>query len=250
MSNYTPRLRLFGGPNGSGKSTLKRSLREQYADSFFGAFLNADELESRMREKRSLDPVWYQVSWDARAVSAHLRDSPRLASAGLASDMARLRVVGNRLDFKDSEVNSYVAAEAIACLGQALMDAGRPFSVETVMSHPSKLDLIRRARGAGYRTYLYFVATDNPEINLSRVRNRARQGGHDVPEDKVRTRYTRSLGLLPDAIRLTSRAYVFDNSGAEMRWLAEITDGTRLELKSGQEVPRWFHDSVLSKMSL
>ena len=111
--------------------------------------------------------------------------------------------------------------------------------------------LLAEAQHLGYRTYLYFVATDDPAINISRVRNRVRLGGHDVPEDRIVTRYHRSLELLLDAIHQTNRAYVFDNSGdnkdQKHTWLAEITDGRVLELKSDQ-IPAWFKRAVLDKI--
>jgi predicted ABC-type ATPase len=118
------------------------------------------------------------------------------------------------------------------------------------MSHRSKVDLLAQAQRLGYRTYLYFVATDDPAINISRVRNRVSQGGHAVPEEKIEERYHRSLNLLMDAIRHSHRAYIFDNStDAQNRnhiWLAEITDGKMLELKT-QQMPAWFKQAVLDK---
>ena len=96
---------------------------------------------------------------------------------------------------------------------------------------------------------LYYIATDDPEINISRVRYRVeKQGGHAVPEHKITSRYHRSLGLLWKAISYTNRAYIFDNStqGQERTWLAEITNGRNLELKSNQ-IPAWFRRAVLDK---
>lgn len=63
------------------------------------------------------------------------------------------------------------------------------------------------------------------------------------------SRYHRSLGLLMEAIRHADRAYVFDNSGhlQEKVWLAEITSGKVLELKTDQ-VPAWFKRAVLDKI--
>lgn len=119
------------------------------------------------------------------------------------------------------------------------------------MSHPSKVAILIQAQAAGFRTYLYFVATDDPAINISRVRNRVALKGHDVPEDKMVTRYHRSLDLLVDAIWHTNRAYIFDNSGdskdGNQTWLAEITEGRQLELKTDQ-IPAWFKRSVLDKI--
>ncbi len=57
----------------------------------------------------------------------------------------------------------------------------------------------------------------------------------------------RSLDLLLTAIRSSSRAYIFDNSSEEVAWLAEITDGKDLVLKTDR-VPSWFRRSVLDKL--
>ncbi len=148
------------------------------------------------------------------------------------------------------EVNSYVASVAADFLRRALVERKCSFTFETVMSSPDKVALLAMARSAGYRTYLYYIATDDPQINISRVRNRVKLGGHDVPEDKIVARYHRSLGLLMDAIRHTDRAYIFDNSGEDLgkTWLAEITDGSLLELKVSQ-IPAWFKRAVLGKIS-
>ena len=77
-----------------------------------------------------------------------------------------------------------------------------------------------------------------------------KQGGHSVPEDKIVSRYHRSIDLLAEAIRFTNRAYVFDNSGnnQERTWLAEITDGRILEIKARQ-LPAWFDQAVLQKIT-
>ena len=119
------------------------------------------------------------------------------------------------------------------------------------MSHSSKIKLLERGRILGFRTYLYFIATDDPLININRVKLRVAQGGHSVPKDKIVSRYYRSLDLLMDAIRQTDRTYIFDNSsdGSEHTWIAEITHGSILEMKTGSE-PAWFRRSVLDKIGI
>ncbi len=72
----------------------------------------------------------------------------------------------------------------------------RRFSFETVFSHPSNLDTMRQAVNAGYKVYLYFVSTESPAINKYRVQLRVAQNGHDVPGDKIESRYYRSMELL------------------------------------------------------
>jgi predicted ABC-type ATPase len=63
------------------------------------------------------------------------------------------------------------------------------FSFETVMSHPSKIDLMREARMSGFHVVLYFVALDDPMLNVERVAQRVALGGHPVPKDRILARW-------------------------------------------------------------
>jgi predicted ABC-type ATPase len=114
------------------------------------------------------------------------------------------------------------------------------------MSSPDKVQFLKYAQDQGFRTYLYFIATEAPEINISRVKNRVIQGGHPVPEDKIVSRYYRSLDLLADAVQFTDRAYIFDNSFHAKVWLAEITEGKMLEMKT-DVMPHWFKIALWDK---
>jgi len=238
---------MFAGPNGSGKSTLKSYLRQE----LLGVYLNPDEIEQEIRSQGFLDFAAYGVTTTADEALSFFHGSSFLASNGFGGAAKRLDFSNGRLDFANVEVNSYFASVAGDFLRRKLLELKVSFTFETVMSHPSKVELLAKAQQAGYRTYLYFVATDDPAINLSRVRNRVKLGGHAVPEDRIAPRYHRSLELLIDAIRHTNRAYVFDNSGDNKEhkhtWLAEITDGKLLELKSDQ-IPAWFRRSVLDRI--
>ena len=160
--------------------------------------------------------------------------------------VARLRFSAGRLYFEPGTANAYFASVASDFIRHRLLAAKASFTFETVMSSPDKVEFMAKAQAAGCRTYLYYVATDDPIINQSRVQFRVREGGHSVPPDKITSRYHRSLRLLPDAIRASHRSYIFDNSGrtGDHTWLAEITDGRRLELKS-DVIPSWFKRAVL-----
>ena len=92
------------------------------------------------------------------------------------------------------------------------INEGMSFSFETVMSHPSKVDLLKVAKTRGFRVALYFVATESPDLNVRRVRQRVALGGHDVPEERIRERYDRTLQLLPDAMACADQVVLFDNS--------------------------------------
>jgi predicted ABC-type ATPase len=142
-------------------------------------------------------------------------------------------------------------AQAIADERRALfIGARQSFSFETVMSHPSKLEVLREARAAGFFVQMFFVATDDPLINVSRVANRVAKGGHDVPVHKIMERYTRVLALLPEAVRLCDAATLFDNSGMMIKpWMATELHEGRLVCRSpgiaaGPRVPDWMNADV------
>lgn len=238
---------MFAGPNGSGKSTLKAVLPAE----LLGVFLNPDDIEDEIRRQGFLDFAAYHVTTNAKEVLPFFTGSVFLKDAGYADTAKKLHFSNGRLNFENLEVNSYFASVAGDFLRQKLLERKETFTFETVMSHRSKVDLLARAQAVGYRTYLYFVATDDPAINISRVRNRVKLGGHAVPEDRIAPRYHRSLALLMDAIQHSNRAYIFDNSGdnADRRhtWLAEITEGKTLELKT-DKIPSWFKRVVMDKI--
>jgi predicted ABC-type ATPase len=135
-------------------------------------------------------------------------------------------------------------------LRRKLLEKRVSFSFETVMSSPDKVALLKQAQALGYRTYLYYIATEDPAINVARVKARVNLGGHDVPEDKIVSRYARSLNLLMEAVKHTNRAYLFDNSrqATDRLWGAEITDARELELKC-DPMPRWFQKTVWEKIN-
>lgn len=239
---------MFAGPNGSGKSVLKAYLPAR----LLGTYLNPDEIEAGIRRDGFLDLSAFGVASTAEEVCAVFAGSEFLKAEGLAIEPQWLSLREGRLHFDGVIVDSYLASVATDFLRTKLLDQRRSFTIETVMSHPGKVRMLEQAQQLGYRTYLYYVATDDPEINVSRVRNRVGLGGHPVPEDKIITRYHRSLLLLLEAIRHANRAYIFDNStdSAERKhtWLAEITDGKTLELKADR-VPAWFKRAVLDRIN-
>lgn len=236
---------MFAGPNGSGKSTLKTVLPAK----LLGVYLNPDEMEREMRTNGCLDLGGFGVETTAEAAKEFFGESVFLKEAGFVHAADQVSVAERRLIFAPEAVNSYVASVTADFLRQRLLHARASFTLETVMSHPSKVALLEQAQRLGYRTYLYFIATDDPEINVSRVKTRVQLGGHAVPEDKIVKRYHASLDLLMAAIRHTNRAYIFDNSGEgqEKTWLAEVTEGKELEMKTDL-MPAWFKHAVWERI--
>ena len=106
---------------------------------------------------------------------------------------------------------------------------------------------MKRAKEEGYKCYLYFAAVNSPGISVARVKQRKQEGGHGVPENKIRERYSRTLNNLIDAIRLSYRTYLFDNSQT-MKLVAEVSTDRMLRL-TGDHIPVWLKESVWDKLN-
>lgn len=243
-----PRLRVLAGPNGSGKSTIKPELRPQW----IGVFVNADEMERDLVASAGyLSLRSLGVSGEPDEVLKRIKKSlstfgleQRLDLKGLLAGMTLAEAL--RL-WVPGPYDSYLAASLADAVRQELLEEGQTFTFETVMSHPSKIDFMRQARERGYRVYLYFVATDDPTINIDRVHRRVLQGGHPVKDDLVVSRYHRSIALMTEACKVAHRAYIFDNSGAKHKLLAEVTDFEEIRLDASRISP-WFLETELWKL--
>ncbi|EET59630.1 hypothetical protein BRYFOR_08488 [Marvinbryantia formatexigens DSM 14469] len=87
------------------------------------------------------------------------------------------------------------------------------FCFETVLSTERNLKLLERAKEKGYFIRCYYVLTADPMINVLRVRSRVESGGHDVPEEKIISRYDRALALVKDLVKVCDVCHIYDNSG-------------------------------------
>lgn len=245
MNKETPRLRMFAGPNGSGKSTLKSMIRPE----LLGIYINPDEIEKEIREHNFLDLQSYGITTSQQELLDFFTKSSVLKENDSHADLLNLCFNDGKLIFHDAITNPYFPSAASDYIYNKLISSGKSFTFETVMSFSGKIDLLKRAQAKGYRTYLYYIATEDPDINISRVNHRVKMGGHSVPKDKIVNRYQRSLDLLMEAVQVTHRAYIFDNSMADKPlWLAEITDGRMLEMKTGQ-MPAWFKKALWDKFN-
>ncbi|MDP2388264.1 MAG: hypothetical protein Q8M29_17955 [Bacteroidota bacterium] len=237
------RLRVFAGPNGSGKSTLFNEFKKLYNP---GYFINADELEILLGTKGLIDLTEI-------GLKAHQKDLDNFKKSKAAQSLIKkakkenriinIEVAENFIVDKSKTTHSYEASFAASFIRHLLYKSNKSFSFETVMSHESKLEEIEEARENGYKTYLYFVCTDNPDINISRVENRVDKGGHVVEQAKIRSRYPNTLKNLFQAIQLSDRVYLFDNSGKKQVLLAEVFEGI-LEIKVNK-LPQWFMNYVM-----
>lgn len=230
------RLRIFAGPNGSGKSTLVGHVTSEFKINF-GFFVNADEIEKQLQSSGKFNFSATKLVLSQNDWLEFARKSSLVERAGQSDWLEKIALKNQQFEINQLEINSYHAALLADFLREKLLADGQTFTFETVLSDAQKLLFLKKALANGYRVYLYFVATDNPKINLIRVQNRVLEGGHDVPVEKIFSRYEKTLALLPQVLKLTHRAYLFDNS-VKLEFVAEITDGKVLTFENG-EIPVW-----------
>ncbi len=90
---------------------------------------------------------------------------------------------------------------------------GKHFAFETTCAGLHHLKTLQACKTAGYETILVFLWLPNAEMAIRRVGYRVKSGGHSIPSEVVRRRYTRGLqNLIRYYLPLVSRAVIYDNS--------------------------------------
>ncbi|MFA9197704.1 MAG: zeta toxin family protein [Aliarcobacter sp.] len=126
---------------------------------------------------------------------------------------AGLRFINADVLARELSLSSYAAADVAEVLRRQLMERGESFVFETVFSDPvgDKLAFLQSAVAAGYNVVLCFVGISGPAVSEERVAMRVSQGGHDVPAEKLVTRFPRTMTNLKTAIRDLPHVWIFDN---------------------------------------
>lgn len=117
--------------------------------------------------------------------------------------------------------HAYEAAAEAAALRERYIADQRSFITETVFSHPSKVELVRQAAEAGYRVHLRVLIVP-VDLSVARVAQRVLEGGHDVPEAKIRQRHDRLWTHVVEAIDVAYETRVYDSSGQTGRDFVEV----------------------------
>lgn len=85
------------------------------------------------------------------------------------------------------------AGRIVSARLRALTAERRSFCFETNLGSPGLVGRIDAWRADGYEVRLVFVSLPNVDLALARVAARVAAGGHDVPEETVRRRFTAGL---------------------------------------------------------
>jgi predicted ABC-type ATPase len=149
-----------------------------------------------------------------------------------------LRFVNADVIAQELSIDAYEAAELAERMRQVLVAQRESFVFETVFSDPVG-EFLRAAAASGYTVVLCFIGLDGADTSDDRVAMRVLQGGHDIPTEKLRERYPRSLANLKRAIEALPTVWVYDNSdlARPFRKVAEYAHGERIQ--AFEPLPSW-----------
>jgi predicted ABC-type ATPase len=216
---------MFAGPNGSGKTVLFTHLRNKsYIHTEL--YISADRIEQDLKIYHKFFFSSYRVKVTENEFMVYTKTSGLFQKLSDTSFLDRISIKSGVLTIANEKnlINSYVASFIATYLCEKLFSTSQSFCFETVLSHPSKFELFEKAKNAGYKTYLYFVCTDNWKLNVERVKLRVKEGGHDVDHKKIESRYFRSLKNFKQAAYSADSSFLIDNS-KDFTLLAELKGG-------------------------
>lgn len=123
---------------------------------------------------------------------------------------------------------------------EQLLRDHKDFIFETVLSSDGKVDFLKRAKEEGYFIRMFFICTDAPTINAARIAKRVMEGGHDVPIQKIISRYEKAIINAIKVMRFADRVYFYDNSvdNQNAQLLFRTTEG-QIAKRYMQSLPKW-----------
>ncbi len=141
----------------------------------------------------------------------------------------------------ESGLGAYEAAEVAEEMRRARFARKESFIFETVFSDPvgDKLSFLQDAVVEGYTVVLFFIGISSPDESIDRVGQRVVEGGHDVPTDKLVSRYPRVMENLRRAMTRLPLVLVYDNDDLREphRFCVAAGMGKVLEVK--EPVAEW-----------
>lgn len=173
-------------------------------------------------------------------------------------DLAALRILSVNPGIAQVEANSAAWQEGKRLLERAITER-LDFAFETTLGGKTIANLLAQALSEGIEVRIWYVGLDSVERHIARVLSRVAQGGHDIPEERIRERYTQSrLNLIRLLPRLTE-LLLYDNSdeadprtgtAPEPRLILRLVQGKVRETSELIRVPEWAKSILAAALKL
>ena len=160
---------------------------------------------------------------------------------------AALCVINTDVLAHQLELDAYAAASVADSIRRELVKRRESFIFETVFSDPvgDKVEFLKEAAESGYTVVLCYIGIPGPEVSEQRVAMRVSQGGHDVPSEKLQSRFARTIDNLRMAIQRLPHVLIYDNDDLSnpYRQVALFEQGRLMTSK--EPLPDWLEPPVL-----
>lgn len=137
--------------------------------------------------------------------------------------------IARGLNSLDPESVAFRAGRVMLEWMDTLVAEKRDFATETTLAARTYITWLKNLRDRGYRVFIYYTWLADAEVAVSRVAQRVRSGGHNIPEADIRRRYGRSVrNFLEDYMPLADYWELYDNTNGDRRLVAMGDLTTRL----------------------
>jgi predicted ABC-type ATPase len=173
-------------------------------------------------------------------------------------DNAAQRILAANPNISQAEANSAAWHEGKRLLERAISEK-LDFAFETTLGGKTICGLLAKALSEGIEVRVLYVGLSSVELHIARVRSRVEQGGHDIPEEKIRERYTQSRLNLIQLLPKLTELLLYDNSEdadpkigrrPEPRLILHVAQGEVSEACDLTLVPEWAKSIVAAAMRL
>jgi predicted ABC-type ATPase len=176
----------------------------------------------------------------------------------LNPDEAARRIRAADPSLSQAEANSRAWHQNVELLERAIAEKSA-YAFETTLGGNTITALLERAVNSGMDVNVAYVGLRDPERHIARVKARVAHGGHDIPEAKIRERYTQSVLNLIRLMPSLSELFVYDNSeeadphtGKEPRpvWILHLRRGRIILSVDPVLMPDWAKPIVVTAMKI
>jgi predicted ABC-type ATPase len=171
-------------------------------------------------------------------------------------DEASQRILAANPGIDLADANSLAWHEGRRLLERAIAEK-LDYAFETTLGGSTIPALLHNALATGTDVRVWFVGLSTPELHLERVAARVAQGGHDIPEEKIRERFVSSRLNLVRLLPALTEVRVYDNSAEgdpslgrvpQPRLILHVAGGTIREVCALEEVPDWAKPIVMAAL--
>jgi len=205
-------------------------------------------------------PCLYVLAGTNGAGKSSLAGAMHLAQAGefFNPDEAAKQMQSANPGASLADVNVAAWNEGVRLLRRAITER-LTFFFETTLGGRTITGLLEHAMSSGMEVGIWYVGLESPELHIARVRARVAKGGHDIPEQKIRERYSQSRLNLMRLMPNLSELRVFDNTkeatretgaGLEPRLLLHMVRGKMVSRCEPAETPEWAKPILMAALKL